>query len=296
MERKHVLGAALCGAAVLVMVFVIGMTGAAAAPVLPDYSSATFVPGAPIDNPFSPLVPGTLFVYEGEVDDDGDTLIEHVEVFVTYQTRMVDGVSCVVVRDTAWVDDVLEELTDDWYAQDTAGNVWYMGEWSTGYEYNDDGDLTGTNHDGSWETGVDGALPGHVMEANPQIGDSYYQEYLVGEAEDQAEVLSLTESVSVPYGDYDNCLQTKETTDLELDVLEYKYYAAGVGLVRVEEFAPVEPEGPGEAGVRVSDLNDFELDFVSELISVEHVPPVPEPGAASLLMLGTLALVRRRRS
>ena len=83
----------------------------------------------------------------------------------------------------------------------------------------------------SWEAGIDGAKPGILIEENPQIGDVYRQEYYACIAEDMAEVMSLTESVSVPYGSFDNCLQTKEWDPLEDDAEEYKYYAPGVGLL-----------------------------------------------------------------
>ena len=130
------------------------------------------------------------------------------------------------MRDTVTVDDELVEDTYDWYAQDKEGNVWYMGEDSKEYE---DGAVVST--EGSWEAGVDGAKPGMIMKGNPQAGDSYRQEYYKGEAEDMAKVISLNESVSVPYGSFENCLQTEEWTPLEPDVLEHKYYAPSVGLV-----------------------------------------------------------------
>jgi len=69
------------------------------------------------------------------------------------------------------------------------------------------------------------------MKGNPQVGDAYRQEYYEDEADDMAEVLSLNESVSVPYGSFENCLKTQEWTPLEPDVVENKYYAPGVGVV-----------------------------------------------------------------
>jgi hypothetical protein len=185
----------------------------------PVIEPANFV--TTIDNPYFPLVPGTTYTYKGETEDG----LEEIKVFVTDETKEILGVTCVVVRDTVTVDGELVEDTYDWYAQDKAGNVWYMGEDSKEYE---DGEVVST--EGSWEAGVDGAKPGIIWQANPQVGESYRQEYYAGEAEDMAEVVSLNESVTVPNGSY-NTIQTKEWTPLEPGVLEYNYYASGVGAV-----------------------------------------------------------------
>ena len=187
----------------------------------PDIDPANFV-GA-ITNPFLPFVPGTTFVYEAATPDGA----ERVEVYVTYETKEILGVTCTVVRDTMTLDGVLAEDTLDWYAQDTDGNVWYFGEDSKIYE---DGVVVST--EGSWEAGVHCAKPGIVMEGNPQIGDSYRQEYSKGIAEDMADVLSLTESVQVPYGSFTNCLKTADYSALEPETpAENKFYAAEVGQV-----------------------------------------------------------------
>lgn len=176
-----------------------------------------------IDNQYYPLTPDTTFIYEGDTEDG----IERNEVYVTDRTKEILGVTCIVVRDRVWdKDDKLVEETFDWYAQDKDRNVWYFGEDAKEYE---DGVVVSTK--GSWEAGVDGAEPGIIMKAKPKIGDSYRQEYYKGVAEDMAEVLSLEESASVPYGSFDNCVMTKEWTPLEPDVVENKYYAPGVGEV-----------------------------------------------------------------
>jgi hypothetical protein len=174
---------------------------------------------AEITNPCFPLTPGQTFIYEGGADSN--------EVSVTHETREVMGVTCVVVRDRVWVNRELEEETYDWYAQHQNGDVWYFGEISLQY---DNGVVVST--EGSWEAGEDDAKPGIIMKAHPQIGDSYRQEFYEDEAEDMAEVLSLTDSVSVPYGQFTNCVKTKEWTPLEPGVTEHKFYAAGVGLLR----------------------------------------------------------------
>jgi hypothetical protein len=185
----------------------------------PSIDPADFTNSTTIDNPLLPLVPGTTYSYVG-----GD---ESIEVTVTDDTKVILGVSCVVVRDTVTLDGEVVEDTLDWYAQDNDGNVWYMGEDTEEYE---DGVVVST--EGSWEAGVDGAKPGIVMHANqPPVGEPYQQEYYACEAEDQAEVVSLDEAVTVPFGQYDNCLQTRELTPLEPDVNEYKYYCPDVGLV-----------------------------------------------------------------
>jgi hypothetical protein len=157
------------------------------------------------------------------------------QVFVTFDTRDILGVQAVVVRDVAWEEGVLVEDTFDWYAQDTNGNVWYLGELATNYEYDDAGNFIGTNNDGSWEAGVDGALPGLIMEANPQVGDNYYQEFAPGIAEDRAVVVSINESISIDFGNFENVLQTRDFTELEPDKFEFKYYAPGVGQILADE-------------------------------------------------------------
>lgn len=186
----------------------------------PQIDPTGFVPV--IDNPYLPLLPGTTYVYEKQ-DEDGT---EHIEVTVTDDTKVILGVTCTAVRDTVSVDGEIVEDTTDWFAQDAAGNVWYFGEISMNFE---DGQLVSLG--GSWKAGEDGAQPGIVMEAAPAEGDVYRQEFLIGEAEDAASVLSLDASVTVAYGTFANCVQTADFTPLSPDALEHKFYAAGVGLV-----------------------------------------------------------------
>jgi hypothetical protein len=174
-----------------------------------------------IDNPLMPLVPGTRWVYEG----GGET----IEVEVTTRTKVVAGVTCVVVRDIAKVDGEIVEDTDDWFAQDATGNVWYFGEDTKELE---NGQVVSTA--GSWEAGVDGAQPGIAMRAQPAPGDAYRQEYDVCEAEDEAEVVATDVAITVPFGSYTGCLKTREFTRLEPGAEEYKYHCPGVGLVAEE--------------------------------------------------------------
>jgi hypothetical protein len=192
--------------------------GEPAATYSPSIDPAGFTTA--VDNPYLPLPSGARWVFEGRVEDG----LERTVVEVTGETREVMGVTCVVVRDTVTLDGEVIEDTFDWFAQDADGAVWYFGEET--YEY-EDGEIVST--EGAWEAGVDGAQPGIVMPAQPRVGDSYRQEYYEGEAEDAAEVLSVTESATVPVGTYDDVLMTEDVNPLEPDVVEHKYYARGVG-------------------------------------------------------------------
>ncbi len=192
-------------------------------PYDPVINPADFV-GA-IDNSYFPLTPGTTYIYEGTTEKGN----EHVEVTVTSDTKVILGVTCVAVRDTVTVDGELIEDTIDWYAQDKNGNVWYFGENSLSYE-----DGLVVSLEGSWIAGVDGAKPGIIMEASPKVRDLYRQEFSPGVAEDMAEVLSLTESITVPAATCtNNCLMTKEFSPIEPDAIERKLYAPGVGNVQI---------------------------------------------------------------
>ena len=174
-----------------------------------------------IDNTYWPLVPGTVFHYVGQAD--GEKFIN--DTTVTHDTITIDGVKCVVVHDV--VKNTAGRITEDtfdWYAQDAKGNVWYYGEDTK--EIDEKGH---EDHSGSWKTGVNGAKPGIVMEASPQVGDSYRQEYLKGEAEDHGRVLETDATVTVAGKTYRHVLVTQETTPLEPGVVEEKNYAPGVG-------------------------------------------------------------------
>jgi hypothetical protein len=192
-------------------------------------SAADIDPGdfvSRIDNPYMPLEPGTTLTYEGAAGDGQERTV----VEVTHDTRQILGVTVTVVRDRVYRDDEVIEDTRDWFAQDREGNVWYFGEDSRDMR---NGEVV--SREGSWEAGRDGARPGIVMPADPQPGDAYDQEVAPGVAEDKAEVLSLDETVEVPYSSYDNVLQTKDTNPLEPNAVEHKFYARGVGLVAEEE-------------------------------------------------------------
>jgi hypothetical protein len=184
-----------------------------------ELDPAEFV--AAIDNPYWPMVPGSTWVYR---ETDAEGAVQRVEVTVTDRTKTILGIEATVVHDVVTEDGELIEDTFDWYAQDADGNVWYLGEATKEFE---NGKATTTK--GSWEAGVDGAQAGIIVPADPEVGMAYRQEYYAREAEDEGEILSLDERAEVPFGSFDNLLMTSDTTPLEPDILEHKFYAEGIG-------------------------------------------------------------------
>jgi len=176
-------------------------------------------------NDFFPITPGVTYEYEG-IDEDGATI--KIEEIHLSDTKTVMGVTCIIIRAKEYEDGELIEDTYDWYAEDNEGNVWYFGEDSKEME---GGVVVSTS--GSWEAGVDGALPGIIMLEDPIVGLWYRQEYYEDEAEDVALVLSLNETVTVPFGSYNHCLQTAEWNLLEPGIVEHKFYAEDIGVVKI---------------------------------------------------------------
>jgi len=179
-----------------------------------------------IDNRYWPMEPRSRWTYR-EIDEEGVEV--DVVVTVTTETKQIaNGVTARVVRDTVSEEGEIVEDTFDWYAQDAAGNIWYLGEDTAEFE---DGEIK--TRGGSFEAGTDGALPGIIMPAEPTPGVRYRQEYYKGEAEDNGEILSTQEMAQVPAGFYEDVVLTKDTITIEPRVLEYKLFAPGVGPVLV---------------------------------------------------------------
>ena len=188
------------------------------------------------------MSPGNKWVYS-ETDTVGGH--EKVVVEVTDKTKMIaNGIEARVIRDTVTENGEPIEITDDWYAQDKAGNIWYLGEYVTNYK---NGKVV--DHSGSFEAGVDWAQPGIAMPANPEPGLSYRQEYYKGEAEDKAAVITVGEErVQVPFGYFDKeVLMTRDLVPTEPKVQELKFYVPDIGPV-----LSVHTDGTGGRGELVS--------------------------------------------
>jgi hypothetical protein len=189
------------------------------APYAPVLDPADFV--AVVDNPYLPWIVGTTWTYRGGKERNVVTVLP--------ETKVVLGVTATVVHDRVFTGNELTEDTFDWYAQDTDGNVWYLGEDTKELE---NGKVT--SREGTWEAGVGGAQPGIVMPADPAPGLTYRQEYKPGEAEDVARVRQLGATVTVRAGTFNDVLVTEEWTRLDPTILEHKSYAPGVGVVLEE--------------------------------------------------------------
>jgi len=176
-----------------------------------------------MDNPWFPLRRGTTLVYEGVKGGKPSRDV----VTVVHATRVIDGVRCTVVKDLLYLAGKLEERTTDWYAQDTAGNVWYFGEQTA--ELDSAGRVRST--EGTWRAGVKGARAGVYMPARPRVGQSGRQEYREGHAEDHFRVRGLSEAVTTPAASSTRALLTEEWTPLERGVIDHKYYVRGIGTV-----------------------------------------------------------------
>lgn len=254
-----------------------------AVPILPDFEAATFVPGAPIDNRYFPVLDPHVRVYLSEEGGEDDRF----ELQRVGPGPTLLGVQTTAMRDRAFEGGLLVEDTLDYFAQDTAGNVWYFGEDVINYRYDDEGNLIGTDSASSWRAGEnfadpsgDPAAPGFIMPADPVVGFEYFQEFAPDdEAIDQARVFSVVPLLDTPFGELTDVLQILETNQLEPDDREFKYYAPGRGLVLVEE------------GLDPSFANPearFEL---------ARVTLIPEPSIYALLAAGlamVLAVVRSR--
>ena len=208
------------GSAAIVSAAAAAQPAPASAPV-PRFDPRAFRAGG-VSNPYFPLEPGAVYVYT--IREGGRTSID--SIVVTGETKVIGGVAAVVVHDRVRRGKVIVEDTRDWYAQDTAGTVWYLGEATTSYE----GKTPSTA--GSWEHGVDGARAGIIMQARPAPGAPYRQEYRKGVAEDMGRVVSAGDIATVPAGHYTDCITTEDWSPLEPETMERKTYCPGVGLVR----------------------------------------------------------------
>jgi hypothetical protein len=175
-------------------------------------------------NRYFVLEPGTRLRLEGR---EG---LRKVTLFVTVldETRTVDGVETRVVEERELKGGKVVEVSRNFFALNTDDNgIYYFGEEVDIYK---NGKISG--HEGAWESGKNGAKFGLMVPGEPAVGMRYYQEIAPEVAMDRAEVVSVSEVLKTPAGEFRDCLKTEETTPLEPREKEYKIYAPGIGLVR----------------------------------------------------------------
>jgi hypothetical protein len=204
-----------------------------------DYDPDQFLDPTTVDNSWFPLEPGMKLVYSGGITDAGERLDHRVVFVVTDLVKVIDGVTTVVVWDRDYTDGQLVEGELAFFAQDTSGNVWSMGEYPEEYE---DGEFAGAPD--TWIVGLAGAQAGVHMRADPAAGTSSYLQGLAPDIEfkDRAKVLQTGQRTCVPLNCYDDVLVTDEWNPDEPGAHQRKFYVAGVGNVRVGFAGPKEKE------------------------------------------------------
>ena len=194
-----------------------------------DFESASFGRSTDIDHRWLPMVPGTRLVYEGATVVDGKDIPHRVVTTVTDLTKMIGEVRTLVLWEEDYEVDQLVEAELAFFAQDEAGNVWLMGEYPEEYV---EGELVATP---AWISGLQDARPGILIPANPQPGTSSYSQGWGPAVEwyDRGQVSEGGLSDCVPAGCYEDVVAIDEFGLTEPNFFQVKYYAPGLGVVRV---------------------------------------------------------------
>jgi hypothetical protein len=195
-----------------------------------DFASARFDQSTTVDNTWFPLRPGTQYVYTGTSLDDGRRLPHRVVFTVTDMTKVVAGIEAVVGWDRDYTEGELVEAELVFFAQDTAGNVWHLGQYPEEYE---DGEFVEAQ---AWIAGVKGATAGVYIRADEVLGASDYAQGFAPPPvswHDRARVFQVGRTTCVPVSCYDGVLVMEEFERDKPEAFQLKYYAPGVGNVRV---------------------------------------------------------------
>jgi hypothetical protein len=220
-----------------------------------DFDHDAFGDPATVDNVYFPLVPGTRLTFEGQVNgDEGERLPQRVVMTVTDMTKVIDGVKSVISHELDFTSGELVEAELAFWAQDDEGTVWHTGEYPEEYE---EGEIVATP---AWMAGVKEDKAGIYMKGLPQLGGLGYSQGWgpdVGWA-DRARIFELGSTTCVPAGCYADVLVTAEFSRDQPDAYQLKYYAPGIGNVRV-----------GWAGALEKDQEVLELVTITKLTSEE---------------------------
>lgn len=223
-----------------------------------DFDRINFECPITINNEWMPLKPGTRFVYEGTTVEDGETIPHRVVINVTDLSKMIDGICTIVTWDLDYSENELVEAEIAFFAQDKEGNVWRMGEYPEEYE---DGKIIDVP---AWIHGLENAIAGISMKAKPRLGTPSYSQGWGPAVEftDRGEIYQMGQKVKVPFGDYDDVLVIRESTKDEPNAFQLKYFARGIGNVRVGWMGDKEKKQEVLELVKVTQLDPKELAHV----------------------------------
>ena len=194
---------------------------------LSDITLTTFVSG--IRHPYLTYEPGMQFVYETK----GGPEYIRVEVEVLKETKEILGIDAMVIVDRDFEEGELDEKTESYMAQDIEGNVWILGEMSVEYKNGKKTEEVG------WIAGSGNAKPGIAMKADSQPGDIYLNVYNEGEDETGIGVIGVHESISIQYGDFEDCLYVRDWSPQDPDEVAYKYYCSEIGGLVLDEIPAI---------------------------------------------------------
>jgi hypothetical protein len=183
-----------------------------------------------IDNTYLPLAKLKQDIIEGS-EDGKRTRVERTLKPEVHKTFKVAGqtVESLCMEDRIFVNGVIEEVALDYFAQDDAGTVYYLGEDVD--EYDEHGKLAKHNPpDDAWLTGKDTIVPGIIIPAHPKVGNKFKSEDVSDTVDESDEVVAVDETTTVPAGTFAHCVKIEEHPAGE--GAEFKWYAPGVGVVR----------------------------------------------------------------
>lgn len=255
-----------------------------------DFDAKNFDRPTHIDNDWFPLKPGTRYVYEGTtIEDDGTAVPHRVVITVTDLTKALAGIRTVVSWDLDYSDDELVEAELAFFAQDNDGNVWRFGEYPEEYE---DGEFVTAP---AWIHGFEDARAGIMMKADPQPGTPSYAQGWGPAVDwtDRGQVDQVGQKTCVPLDCYENVVVIAETSQAEPDAQQLKYYAGGMGNVRVGwrgagektketlelvELVELSPTALAEARAKALDLEKHAYEISKNVYA--HTPPAERTPAA----------------
>lgn len=232
-----------------------------------DFDPANFSDPTNVTNPWFPLVPGTRFTWEGHATDEGERVRRGVVFTVTDLTKVVNGVRTIVAWDRDYDQGKLEEVELAFFAQDDDGNIWHFGQ------YPEELDGTKIVKTPTWIAGLHGARAGITMQSVPRTDTPSYAEGWGGSDvnwTDRATVFQLGQQTCVPVDCYSDVLVIDEFNPDEPGAHQLKYYAPGVGGVRVGWRGANEEEQEILVLVSLEHLSPQEMDEVRQAVLAQE--------------------------